>query len=267
MFSVSLQPVRTPRVTNKNSGFTLIELLVVIAIIAILAAILFPVFARARENARKTSCLSNLKQMGLGLSMYTQDNDGAYPMGSYNVGASKLRWADAIQPYIKSQQVFICPSAPPNMTNKTWFSEPAKTYGGYGYNYQYLGNGRPTVLFAATDTSIAAPALTVALADTQGAAFDANPTSATLAGTYTIDPPLTSARGSGKPSGFYADGGECGGAWNCRSVPAMRHLDMVNVAFADGHAKAMKLERLDDLNGDGTRDNGYWNGKGDAGQL
>lgn len=68
----------------KRNGFTLIELLVVIAIIAILAAILFPVFAQARESARTTSCLSNMKQIGLGVKMYAQDYDEEFPMGTYN---------------------------------------------------------------------------------------------------------------------------------------------------------------------------------------
>ncbi|HEY3298451.1 MAG TPA: prepilin-type N-terminal cleavage/methylation domain-containing protein, partial [Armatimonadota bacterium] len=71
------------RATKRNSGFTLIELLVVIAIIAILAAILFPVFAQAREKARSASCLSNEKQIGLGLMMYMQDYDETYPMAYY----------------------------------------------------------------------------------------------------------------------------------------------------------------------------------------
>jgi prepilin-type N-terminal cleavage/methylation domain-containing protein/prepilin-type processing-associated H-X9-DG protein len=131
--------------THKKRGFTLIELLVVIAIIAILAAILFPVFARARENARRTSCLSNLKQIGLGIMQYTQDYDERYPLSYWwadpNVSAvgvacttagltgtpcSKYRvntggggagfgyfvtWMDLTHPYIKSTQVFDCPSA------------------------------------------------------------------------------------------------------------------------------------------------------------
>lgn len=102
-------------------GFTLIELLVVIAIIAILAAILFPVFARARENARRASCQSNLKQLALGVMQYTQDYDETYPMAgnagrvingvtmSYATGARY--WPRDIYPYIKSAQVFYCPSS------------------------------------------------------------------------------------------------------------------------------------------------------------
>ena len=90
-------------------AFTLIELLVVIAIIAILAAILFPVFARARENARRSSCQSNLKQIGLGMFQYTQDYDEKMPFA--RTGAPNYNsWAGNIQPYIKSLQVFACPS-------------------------------------------------------------------------------------------------------------------------------------------------------------
>ena len=100
-------------------GFTLIELLVVIAIIAILAAILFPVFARARENARRASCQSNLKQIGLGIAQYTQDYDEKFPYVVTDTAdpatpvfcSSDTLWSDVVQPYIKSTQVFICPSA------------------------------------------------------------------------------------------------------------------------------------------------------------
>ena len=106
---------------RKRSAFTLIELLVVIAIIAILAAILFPVFARARENARRASCQSNLKQIGLGIMQYTQDYDETYPL--YEVGGNpstdypyldgngvSVDWSLAVQPYTKSMQVLACPS-------------------------------------------------------------------------------------------------------------------------------------------------------------
>lgn len=111
--------------TKCRAGFTLIELLVVIAIIAILAAILFPVFARARENARRSSCQSNLKQIGLGIMQYTQDYDEKLPMSEWvyigpsvhgDVTTDTVMWIDEVQPYIKSTQIFKCPSD----SNATW---------------------------------------------------------------------------------------------------------------------------------------------------
>jgi prepilin-type N-terminal cleavage/methylation domain-containing protein/prepilin-type processing-associated H-X9-DG protein len=89
-------------------GFTLIELLVVIAIIAILAAILFPVFAQARDKARAASCLSNAKQHALAFDMYTQDYEGAIPYLVDDNG--KLFWSDRLQPYARNRDVFFCPS-------------------------------------------------------------------------------------------------------------------------------------------------------------
>jgi len=136
----------------KARGFTLIELLVVIAIIAILAAILFPVFAQARESARSTSCLSNMKQLGLSLRMYGQDYDETYPNirilspgGSLNLG---LCWKNVVQPYIKNKDLFRCPSNPysvagagnkttqnPNGQGEGWFFESdARMPIGYGMN-------------------------------------------------------------------------------------------------------------------------------------
>ena len=110
-------------VNLKNyKGFTLIELLVVIAIIAILAAILFPVFARARENARRSSCSSNMKQIGLGILQYVQDYDERYPNSTTNniplpangtiaaTNGNFVPWQFVIQPYMKSYQIFACPS-------------------------------------------------------------------------------------------------------------------------------------------------------------
>ncbi len=117
-------------------GFTLIELLVVIAIIAILAAILFPVFAQAREAARKTACLSNGKQMALGMTMYSQDYDERFPrvwtpkFGPVNNGARD--WKDDIYPYIKNVPVYRCPSR-------------TAQYPGYGYNV-YLATGSGAAL-------------------------------------------------------------------------------------------------------------------------
>jgi prepilin-type N-terminal cleavage/methylation domain-containing protein/prepilin-type processing-associated H-X9-DG protein len=99
----------------QKKGFTLIELLVVIAIIAILASILFPVFGRARENARRSSCQSNLKQIGLGIMQYSQDFDELMPNSRTSTGSAQTQWVPwqiNIQPYVKSTQVFKCPSNP-----------------------------------------------------------------------------------------------------------------------------------------------------------
>ncbi len=93
-----------------RKAFTLIELLVVIAIIAILAAILFPVFARAREQARRTSCLSNLKQIGLACHMYADDCDELFPVGNH-ICCPHLRLLRQIMPYVNNFQIFYCPSA------------------------------------------------------------------------------------------------------------------------------------------------------------
>lgn len=117
--------------TRRRDAFTPIELLVVIAIIAILAAILFPVFARAREQARKASCQSNLKQIGLAVQMYTQDYDETYPLANmaYTGGA----WYQILLPYIKNSQIFVCPTA-----------GEIKYSGGYGWNIcgtHYAGTG------------------------------------------------------------------------------------------------------------------------------
>jgi len=106
---------------KRYAGFTLIELLVVIAIIAILAAILFPVFAKAREKARQTSCLANIKQLTLGHVMYVQDYDEI--LMPYRQGSSTIYWYHIIVPYIKNTQIFVCPS------------RTSVTPVGYGYNY------------------------------------------------------------------------------------------------------------------------------------
>lgn len=111
-------------------GFTLIELLVVIAIIAILAAILFPVFARAREKARQSSCLSNMKQLMTAFLMYTQDYDETTPLNMTYVPVS-CRWFNTLQPYVMNDQLLICPSEPDVACS---YSQP------YGWGYFHLRN-------------------------------------------------------------------------------------------------------------------------------
>src|SRR5688572_1273159 len=105
------------RVSTGRKGFTLIELLVVIAIIALLAAILFPVFARARENARKSSCLNNVKQLGLAWTQYAQDYDEVtIPYSSTGGSPGRhVNWRFVLQPYLKSSQLLVCPSSAPDI--------------------------------------------------------------------------------------------------------------------------------------------------------
>ncbi|MFO8081619.1 MAG: DUF1559 domain-containing protein, partial [Armatimonadota bacterium] len=142
-------------------GFTLIELLVVIAIIAILAAILFPVFARAREKARQTSCLSNLKQLGLGLMMYTQDYDEIY-WGSTHTQAQNAEpetyWGHCVYPYVNNHQIFLCPTGGGRGGKATFsynnWTFPVRPH--YGWN---------TRLAFVAMAEVERPAETVALAD------------------------------------------------------------------------------------------------------
>jgi prepilin-type N-terminal cleavage/methylation domain-containing protein/prepilin-type processing-associated H-X9-DG protein len=149
----------------RKHGFTLIELLVVIAIIAILAAILFPVFAQAREKARQTSCLSNDKQMGTAFMMYVNDYDEAYPMafgmasdgawlwqflhavpqnwrplpaGDRRLNAYPTHWANSTQPYIKNLQLLACPSGPEVRINTPHYNTPVTKWANVSYTFNGL---------------------------------------------------------------------------------------------------------------------------------
>ncbi len=188
------------RLRPVSRGFTLIELLVVIAIIAILAAILFPVFAQAREKARQVSCLSNAKQIGTAFMMYVQDYDETVPMSNYtqpthpDAGQRQFTWARVVQPYSKNWPIFRCPSTGPNPFARIWgggppadwpgipgrnWGEPAgKEYMwmrwpslGYNYNYlnpSYISSGcRPFPGSPVSLAGISKPADTVMLAESK----------------------------------------------------------------------------------------------------
>jgi prepilin-type N-terminal cleavage/methylation domain-containing protein/prepilin-type processing-associated H-X9-DG protein len=113
---------------TRSSGFTLIELLVVIAIIAILAAILFPVFAQARERARMTACSNNMKQIGTAMMIYAQDYDETLPQIRFTCSNNNhcYVWKNAIRPYLKSLDVLACPSNPYGKSQPGQFSDPAR---------------------------------------------------------------------------------------------------------------------------------------------
>ena len=238
---------------NRRRGFTLIELLVVIAIIAILAAILFPVFAQAREKARQTSCLSNLRQMSNAVAMYTQDYEG-YPIYSYP-SPSQERWHTILQPYVKNQQVFVCPSSAVQFHFRNM---------GYGYNHQYLAR---SVSRGGTDwtseSQIEYPADTIAIADAWGTGGWAqapqpwspsvNDCNRLLNHGYTVDPPLLPAGSSwGTSCAVTTPVAGYPGAGHTRV--GYRHNGGANIAFCDGHAKWMKQGLIE-------QDNTYWNGR------
>lgn len=159
-------------------GFTLIELLVVIAIIAILAAILFPVFARAREKARQSACLSNLKQIALAVQMYADDHDEVLP---FYMGPWGQTWYDDIAPYMKNTAITVCPSKP------EWNQNHATDKVGYGLNEEIFTHGAsdPPTPLAVIDY----PAETIGGADKdQGGALHVGPSfSSSTTWPYNVD--------------------------------------------------------------------------------
>ena len=256
------------RGTGARGGFTLIELLVVIAIIAILAAILFPVFGRARENARRASCQSNLKQMGLGLMQYAQDNNervavACKPNGSTCDNQDPV-WMGVIQPFVKSVEIFECPSA--DFEGSAWI--PADAH--------------PTIWGGAKGQSFSGPNGAGSYAMN---AFN-DPGSNAGAGTNTNDAAL-GLRGPGTPSQLHTGmklssiqdpaktiwvgDGNGGSPWfrAVGAVPAVgaddgngyrfigtnpatgasgafieRHLGTSVFLFADGHVKSLGLDKV-----------------------
>lgn len=209
---------------HRRSGFTLIELLVVIAIIAILAAILFPVFAQAREKARQTSCLSNNKQTGLGTNMYVQDYDETFPINLYlgNSSTCVMTFYQEIQPYQKNSQIVVCPSdshplnfitamatiglPPPCITS------PVFTVASYQPNYALIDDGDPNPIFGA-ETGRGVKTL---------AAID-YPVDTSLEADAEVTLPVS-------PCGLFD------------SPVQGRHMGNVNSVFVDGHAKVVKCK-------------------------
>ena len=226
--------------TRLKKGFTLIELLVVIAIIAILAAILFPVFAQARESARTISCLSNEKQISLGILQYVQDYDERYPIYQYqlpvadftikdpysgagNYAESHKGWDEACQPYINNTQLLFCPSAngPGNDYNAGVKNKDDTDWTGslnYATNCRLAGKYGPTAKLSI----LAYPAQTILLSENgaQGSEGACRIETDEWGWTNTQTNALQQDAGSGATPG-----------------PLRRHKNGANYAFADGHAK------------------------------
>lgn len=147
----------------RHKGFTLIELLVVIAIISLLAAILFPVFSRVRENARRASCMSNMKQIGLGIMQYTQDYDERLPFYGSNTGGDPAttvsnyitsatpNWHAQVYPYVKNWELFKCPSAREATTDPPIAGRGDSNYGANGVVVRWSGSATGPLSLAAIE--------------------------------------------------------------------------------------------------------------------
>ncbi len=208
-------------------GFTLIELLVVIAIIAILAAILFPVFAQAREKARATSCLSNCRQIGIAITMYADDYDEAYPcscmMGMGMMTPNTQDWVVSVGPYVKNNGLFRCPSD----NSPLWTSMDTPRMSSYGFNAYFIPIEPP--YFGINMAAINRPAecvLATEVADNWAQDF--------FQPMYWGSPPKT------------ADSAMQMMEWDMMkqeplSTAIRRHQEGANYVFAEGHAKFQRF--------------------------
>jgi prepilin-type N-terminal cleavage/methylation domain-containing protein len=243
------------RRSKSRYGFTLIELLVVIAIIAILAAILFPVFARAREQARKVSCLSNLNQLGKGFLMYAQDYDETLPPPNYGTCGqpNALAWADMFIPYVKNIKVFDCPSSSVRMTLNPATNTFYRAQGGSPNNPNDCRTNAPIPGGTSTDynygvNNMGAPA--GQSADFGGPFTTANRNLASLAAPADV----IGIADSKFSSPAFINGGD--GPWDLPSVAGQAHgqrhsgaptstdpTAALNATFMDGHSKYVNLAK------------------------
>lgn len=283
---------------SRPQGFTLIELLVVIAIIAILAAMLLPSLSRAKSAAKSVASLNNLRQIGIANHMYLDDNRGRFTHheGYYYGGeiidrqagkdlglskTAKTHWPDQMIRYAPQPKVFLSPFLTAEQIATADFSRPfgidgyrQHIYGGYGYNLQYLGyatgeHGKPGYS-AKLDADIRAPTSTVLVGDTAGSKSHGGTFTGKPEAPYALEPPLPSLNLGARLAGYYegSDGmietpSPGPYDWNVRAYPAPRNNGIPAFVFVDGHAKALDIRKIDDSNGDGVRDNGYWNGFND----
>jgi prepilin-type N-terminal cleavage/methylation domain-containing protein/prepilin-type processing-associated H-X9-DG protein len=246
----------------KRKGFTLIELLVVIAIIAILAAILFPVFAQAREKARAIACLSNTKQLALAVMQYTQDNDERNAAGFSGWGGGS-GWAGQIYPYVKSVAVFQCPddSTPRNdgtpvnygINANLTTSQPACTWpsscsngcdlSGQGYSIaQYNAPASTVMLFEVTNSAwytINAATLPDGQ-DSCGGSASGNGTG--TVGGWALSATQIPAYATGVFNGNTGLGQLSPASWG--NLPLGRHQGGANYVMADGHAKFLRASQV-----------------------
>jgi prepilin-type N-terminal cleavage/methylation domain-containing protein/prepilin-type processing-associated H-X9-DG protein len=221
---------RNNAVSRQPAAFTLIELLVVIAIIAILAAILFPVFAQAREKARQTSCLSNTKQIMLGELMYIQDYDETHSW-TWGWDPTWVPWHQQIDPYVKNQQLWKCPSDPYDRGSTNGVRNPPVSY---SQNFRWPQNGwnwdsgSPSWLMSpvsSAEATITNPATTIFMAERQNGYHQWAQGWATE----------VFCEGYGE---FYAKS-----ASGVETGSALVHSRGSNYGFCDGHAKWYRIEQ------------------------